>query len=87
LRAKRGKAGKAEFQPANPIDSQETPADQSTPQGQEMPCEGPFAFRSGLQSPELLQPSEGPFTTIAIGQLPCSVLRFGSQGKPPPRVG
>jgi hypothetical protein len=43
------------------IDSQETPADQSTPPRTRMPRECPPAFRSAPQSPKLTQPSEGPF--------------------------
>ena len=45
----------------HPIDLQEAPADQSTPQGQECLVNVRPLFVAHPQTPELVQPSEGPF--------------------------
>lgn len=46
---------------SHPIDSQEAPADQSAPQGQECLANVRPLFVAHAQPSELIQPSEGPF--------------------------
>ena len=52
---------KPTFSTRHPIDSQEAPADQSTPQGQECLVNVSPLFVAHAQPPELIQPSKGPF--------------------------
>jgi hypothetical protein len=59
----------------HPITSQEAPADQSAPQGQERLVSVCPLFVAHPQSPELIQPSEGPFDHPAPS--PQSAAVFG----------
>ena len=52
---------KLTFTPPHQIDSQKAPADQSAPQGQECLVNVRPFFVAHAQTPELIQPSEGPF--------------------------
>jgi hypothetical protein len=66
----------------HPIESQEVPADQSAFQGEKCLANVRPLFVAHAQSPELIQPSEGPldYPAPSPSPLPSSVLRFARKG-------